>query len=304
MERHWLWTLTIGVVACGGPPPETPSTPEAPAASTTASSPAAAEAPGATGPKAASADEFQMKDTGTGAKKKKEAYKDSKIQATSSEAAVRLFIVDRAKEDQPIPGIVISLTGKKDGKTFYTAETDKNGFAEVLVPNGQTYDIVYLSLGRRDMTASLDVTDEPRQNLKLTLRYKRFVAEVKPPPTPDGKPRKPGIVLDGINFQTAKATILAESFPRLDRVVEYMTHKKSAKILVSGHTDNVGKPATNKQLSERRAQACKDYLVQKGIDPSRIQVAGFGDEQPVASNDTEEGRQQNRRIEATELVED
>ncbi len=70
---------------------------------------------------------------------------------------------------------------------------------------------------------------------------------------------------------------------------------------MAGHTDNVGNPRRNQQLSEQRAQAIRQYLVDHGIDGGRIEAVGYGDTQPVASNDTEEGRQQNRRIEAVEL---
>jgi outer membrane protein OmpA-like peptidoglycan-associated protein len=108
-------------------------------------------------------------------------------------------------------------------------------------------------------------------------------------------------VLGGITFDTGKATIRSESFPRLDSVVEYMTHKKSSRIEISGHTDNVGNPKANKTLSQKRAQACRDYLISKGIDGSRLQAIGHGDERPIAPNDTDDGRQRNRRIEATEL---
>lgn len=80
-----------------------------------------------------------------------------------------------------------------------------------------------------------------------------------------------------------------------------MTYKKSARIEISGRTDNVGNPKSNKVLSEKRAQACRDNLISKGIDGSRVEAVGYGDEQSIASNDTEEGRQKNRRIEAIEL---
>ena len=106
---------------------------------------------------------------------------------------------------------------------------------------------------------------------------------------------------DAVEFDTGKATIRKESYPRLDRVVEYMTHKKQSRILITGHTDNVGKKASNKALSENRAQACRKYLVDKGIDGSRVQAKGFGDERPIAPNDTPDGRQKNRRIEAEEI---
>jgi outer membrane protein OmpA-like peptidoglycan-associated protein len=212
---------------------------------------------------------------------------------------VRFFIVDRGKDDAPIAGIVVCLTGK-DGKKYFTGETDAEGFAEVLVPRGQDYELVYLSLGRKDVSAKVSVPDKPRQNLKLTLRYKKV--RPAPPEVPTAAPEdEPGFVLEGVEFDTGKATIRPESFPQLDGVLEYLTHKKSARILISGHTDNVGKPADNKRLSQQRAEACKKYLVERGIAADRIEAMGFGDERPLTSNDTPTGKQRNRRIEAVEI---
>jgi outer membrane protein OmpA-like peptidoglycan-associated protein len=80
-----------------------------------------------------------------------------------------------------------------------------------------------------------------------------------------------------------------------------MAHKKGMRIEISGHTDNVGKKKDNQILSEKRAKSCRDYLVSKGIEAERITTVGYGDARPIAPNDTEQGRQQNRRIEAAEL---
>jgi OmpA-OmpF porin, OOP family len=220
-----------------------------------------------------------------------QAAKPSNIKPSETEAALKFFVVD--KDKGPIAGIVVALTAP-DGKRYYTGETDADGYAELLVPVGRKYDIVYLSLGRRDIAAKVTVTDAPRQNIRLTLRYKR----IDPPPG-EGAERR--FVLDGIYFDSGKAELRPESFPRLDSVVEYMTHKRSTRIEISGHTDNVGTSKINKALSEKRAQACRDYLVSKGIDGTRITAVGHGDERPIASNDSEDGRQKNRRIEATEL---
>ena len=80
-----------------------------------------------------------------------------------------------------------------------------------------------------------------------------------------------------------------------------MTHKPQSRIEIAGHTDNVGNPKRNKALSQERADACREYLMANGIDGTRIKAVGYGDERPIAPNDTEDGRQQNRRIEAHEL---
>src|SRR5690606_24036860 len=94
----------------------------------------------------------------------------SEIKATRTEAAMRLFVV--APETGPIEGTVIKLTAP-DGTSYYTGATDAEGYGEVLVPVGQRYEIEYLSLGRRNITASVEVSDKPNQNIRLTLRYHR-----------------------------------------------------------------------------------------------------------------------------------
>jgi outer membrane protein OmpA-like peptidoglycan-associated protein len=133
----------------------------------------------------------------------------------------------------------------------------------------------------------VSVTSEPKQNIKLTLRYKRL-----PPPPP--------FVLTGVNFDTGKATIRSESMSQLDLVFEFMRRKKSSRVEISGHTDNVGNAKANKALSARRAEACRSYLISKGIDAGRITALGHGAERPVVPNDSDDNRQKNRRIEVVE----
>jgi outer membrane protein OmpA-like peptidoglycan-associated protein len=227
---------------------------------------------------------FHLHDADGGAKAA-HGTKASKIEPTKTDAAMRFFVVE--KDKGPIKGVVIALTSPAGAK-FYTEETDDDGYAETLVPVGQKYDITYLMLGRRDLAATVTVTNEPKQSIKLTLRYKK-----QPPPPP--------FVLTGIVFDTGKAIIRPESEPRLDILVDFMTHKRSAQVEISGHTDNVGNRKANKTLSEKRAQACRAYVISKGVEGSRIKAVGHGDEQPIAPNDTDEGRQKNRRIEAKEL---
>ncbi len=226
--------------------------------------------------------EFKLQDTHTA----KEAHgaTASKIRPTRTEAAMKLFVVD--KDKGPVKGVVIFLTGP-DKTKYYAEPTDSAGYAEVLVPVGKTYDITYLSLGRHEIAATVPVADEPSQSVKLTLRYKRE--------------RQKPFILSGVNFDTAKATIRPESFARLDEVVDFMVHNKDARVEISGHTDNVGDAKANKTLSDKRAQACRNYIVSKGIDKKRLDAVGFGEERPIAPNDTDEGRQRNRRIEAKEL---
>jgi len=89
----------------------------------------------------------------------------------------------------------------------------------------------------------------------------------------------------------------SESTGELDRLVELMKDMSTLKIEIGGHTDNVSSAAFNLKLSKARAKSVVDYLVSNGIDANRLTYKGYGFEQPIASNKTEEGRQLNRRTE-------
>jgi OOP family OmpA-OmpF porin len=117
-----------------------------------------------------------------------------------------------------------------------------------------------------------------------------------PDDVPD-KVKKFSGVIKGINFATGKSKIKPESFPILDEAVEVLKEYESLNLLISGHTDSVGRPDKNQKLSDDRAASVKAYMVGKGIDASRIETRGAGSNEPIADNDTKEGRAQNRRIE-------
>jgi outer membrane protein OmpA-like peptidoglycan-associated protein len=116
----------------------------------------------------------------------------------------------------------------------------------------------------------------------------------EPPPPP---PVKEKIVLRGVHFNFNKATIRPEDMPILDQAAETLKEHGTIAVTVEGNTDNIGSEAYNEKLSVRRATAVRDYLAQHGIAVSRMTVVGKGASNPVASNDTEDGRAQNRRVE-------
>lgn len=100
-----------------------------------------------------------------------------------------------------------------------------------------------------------------------------------------------------IYFATGKFTVLAKSFPALNIVVAELKKDSTLRLEIQGHTDNVGKPANNMILSDKRAASVKAYLVKKGIDPTRLKSHGYGDSKPVQPNKTAAGRAKNRRTE-------
>jgi len=105
------------------------------------------------------------------------------------------------------------------------------------------------------------------------------------------------VVLRGINFDTNKSQVLPESEWILAKALGSLKAAPDVTVVISGHTDNVGSDEDNRTLSQKRAQAVKDWLVAKGISSGRMKVIGKGETEPMATNETENGRAQNRRIE-------
>ena len=104
-------------------------------------------------------------------------------------------------------------------------------------------------------------------------------------------------LLHPIEFEYGKAVIKEGSFPILDEVLELMKSRMSVRMGVYGHTDNRGAVELNTRLSKDRAAACKNYLINHGINATRLESQGFGPTKPIADNGTDEGRARNRRVE-------
>ena len=103
--------------------------------------------------------------------------------------------------------------------------------------------------------------------------------------------------LENILFVKGKTKIDAVSFSTLDKVVETLKAQPDLRIRVEGHTDNMGSKVSNQKLSEGRAKSVREYLANHGIDKGRLESAGFGSDQPIKDNNTDEGRAANRRVE-------
>jgi OOP family OmpA-OmpF porin len=107
---------------------------------------------------------------------------------------------------------------------------------------------------------------------------------------------------DRLTFDTGKATLRTESQEQLKNVAEIMKAYPNVKIKLGGYTDNVGDPQANLTLSQQRADAVKTEIAAMGVDPSRMESKGYGEQHPVADNSTEEGRAKNRRIDINVTV--
>lgn len=105
------------------------------------------------------------------------------------------------------------------------------------------------------------------------------------------------IMPGGVTFRTGSSEIQPQFYSPLDQVAQTLNQYPQSLIDVIGHTDNVGSDQMNQQLSERRASAVANYLLSKGVVPQRLNAYGMGESQPVADNNTDFGRQRNRRVE-------
>ncbi len=111
------------------------------------------------------------------------------------------------------------------------------------------------------------------------------------------------LILDQVvEFEVTSFQLTPKGIALLDEVLAALRNAPEVRVVITGHTDAQGSAAANQLLSEQRARAVLDYMVANGEDPARFDIVGYGETRPVASNDTEEGRQKNRRIEFTALL--
>lgn len=236
--------------------------------------------------------------------KGEEAYMVSSTNSIGSSDIVRVKLI---KEIRPNP--VVLITGKvfnaktkeplganieyetlADGKNAGVAISNpSNGEYKIVLPYGKNYGFLAYSDKYISVSDNLDLTQ--------VAEYKEINRDLYLVPLEIGST----IRLNNIFFDFGVATLRSESFPELDRLVGLMSENDKMEIEISGHTDNVGSDEANLKLSSDRAKAVTDYLFAKGIAATRVQTKGYGETKPVGGNDTEEGKQLNRRVEFTIL---
>lgn len=196
-------------------------------------------------------------------------------------------VIDQ-KTGKPIEARVIYQT-LPDGAEAGEATSDPvTGAYKIVLPYGQKYSMRAVA---KDFIAEGDNID---LTVDKTKGYQEITGrELKLIPIEVGQ----SIRLNNIFFDTGKSELRPESGPELDRLVTTLNDQPKMTIEVRGHTDNTGSNALNEKLSQDRADAVREYFISKGIEPDRIGSKGFGETKPVSTNDTEAGRQQNRRVE-------
>jgi outer membrane protein OmpA-like peptidoglycan-associated protein len=105
------------------------------------------------------------------------------------------------------------------------------------------------------------------------------------------------LTLGSVLFEPGQATLKSEALQNVYSLVTFMQEDSERTAIIEGYTDNVGSDAFNVDLSLRRAEAVRGFLIKNGVSGERVTARGYGEASPVASNDTEAGRQQNRRVE-------
>lgn len=197
--------------------------------------------------------------------------------------------VYNAKTKEPI-GANIEYENLADGKNSGVAVSNaQTGEYRIVLPYGINYGFMGYAEKFIPVSDNLDLTQ--------VAEYKEIERDLYLVPLEVGST----IRLNNIFFDFGKATLRPESYPELDRLVGYMTQNEKMEIELSGHTDNVGSDDANLKLSDERAKSVTEYVVSKGIAANRIAAKGYGEAKPVATNDTDEGKQLNRRVEFTIL---
>jgi len=179
----------------------------------------------------------------------------------------------------------IELTDLETNKIIATFKSNKStGKYLVTLPSGKNYGISVKAEDCLFHSENIDIKDANTQfqEIEKNIQLKKIVVGSQ-------------VTMKNIFFDSGKSTLRDESKSELQNLIDLMNEIPSLKIEISGHTDNVGSKSNNQKLSENRAKAVVDYLVEKGISVERLTYKGYGQEKPIADNSTAEGRQQNRR---------
>jgi len=204
------------------------------------------------------------------------------LQPDEKNALINVVVMDFQKK--PMSAEKISFISKKTQK-IYSGTTDNSGKFQVLLPKDAGYDVKYMEFTSEAAYEKPLAIPKGEEHQFLTFTYTIRVQ----------LPEK--YTLNNVMFDVNKATLTSESFKELDKFSSFMNAKKTMVIEVAGYTDNVGTDDANLKLSQQRAEAIREYLLKHGVSAGQIIAKGYGASNPVATNDTPEGRKINRRTE-------
>jgi OmpA-OmpF porin, OOP family len=180
----------------------------------------------------------------------------------------------------------ITFTRLSDGKEIGIIETDaENGTYTINLPKGEIYYYSVEAEGFQNIKATFDLNNISESTELGSDLYLSPVVYRDPQ------------LINSIFFKKGIFELSSEAFPELDSVIGFMKENPNANLVISGYTDDVGPREFNKHLSLKRAEQVLNFLITKGIERERMKALGFGAENPIAQNETEEGRQMNRRVE-------
>ena len=181
----------------------------------------------------------------------------------------------------------INVQNLSDKDTVCVSYDPETGDYKMMLPSKQSYTISATKKGFMAVSEPMDFTKENN--------FKEFKKNIYLLPIIAGQK----MTLNSVFFEQSKAEMLSESFSELDRIVKVMKENPTMEIMLEGHTDNQGDWNANLQLSKERVEEVKKYLTAGGIDLKRVQTQGYGSTRPIASNNSEEKRKLNRRVEVT-----
>lgn len=215
----------------------------------------------------------------------KEEIGAKKMEVKEAQLTLLKGVVLDDKTNKPISATIEIIDNEKNEVIASFKSNSVTGKYLVSMPAGKNYGI---SVHKEDYLFHSENFDLPKAS-----EYQEVQKDIKLKNIAVGN----SIVLKNIFFDFNKSTLRKESENEIQQLVKLLTDVPTMKIEISGHTDNRGSDEYNKNLSNQRAKAVYDRLIEKGIDASRLTYVGYGEEKPIATNETEEGRQLNRRTE-------
>lgn len=196
------------------------------------------------------------------------------------------FIIGRVVDESSHPiKAQIEVIDNSTSQAIEKVQSDSEGRFKITSALKKNYDITFNKSGYLFQSVSVVIPDSGG--------YEKNLGDVTLQKVAVGKK----IVLNNIFFDSNESTLRKESFSELERAVKLMNDMATLQMEISGHTDNIGSSKSNRELSELRAKAVKDFLISKGCDKDRLKYKGYGSGQPISTNNTEIGRQMNRRTE-------